>query len=238
MLNFSQFEMRRRRAACRLRSLQTRWGDGSNGPAAIQLDRGYKSWNRAARGAAEGSRWPAIVGRFPCAIEGAVRLAICSRARENIYNIQYNKYFNRDEFRGRPPLLHKANLTLVNLTLTGRLDMKEAKQRAEIGLLSLAEHYKHLRVMTYQIKTDFLLWFYKRIKDMSWNTCYKFQKELLKVKVSRMHKTIKKYLFLDTLLFENTPLANMGGRNGTRKLCRHFIHKSKTGGRLEGWTCI
>jgi hypothetical protein len=25
--------------------------------------------------------------------------------------------------------------------------MKEAKQRAEIGLLSLAEHYKHLKVI-------------------------------------------------------------------------------------------
>jgi hypothetical protein len=57
----------------------------------------------------------------------------------------------RDEFRGRPPLLNKANLTLVNLTLTGRLDMKEAKQRAEIGLLSLAEHYKHLKVMAHVI---------------------------------------------------------------------------------------
>lgn len=91
MLNFFRIEMRRGRAACRLRSLQTRWGDGNDGPAAIQLDRGYKSRNRAARGAAEGSRWSAIVGRFPCAIEGAVSLAICSRrAPGNIYNNQYN----------------------------------------------------------------------------------------------------------------------------------------------------
>ncbi|XP_059476702.1 probable ubiquitin carboxyl-terminal hydrolase MINDY-4 isoform X2 [Neocloeon triangulifer] len=51
-----------------------------------------------------------------------------------------------DEFRGRPPLLSRANVSLVNLALTGRLDMREAKQRAEIGLLSLAEHYGHIRV--------------------------------------------------------------------------------------------
>ncbi|CAB3383263.1 Hypothetical predicted protein [Cloeon dipterum] len=51
-----------------------------------------------------------------------------------------------DEFRGRAPLLSKANVCLVNLTLTGRLDMREAKQRAQVGLLSLAEHYGHLKV--------------------------------------------------------------------------------------------